>query len=150
MNAPTLEELRTELEKIAKRIDALAQQPDFPLTIAAPTPREGEKFVGIIISADGKIKKRLYLLPGDNDDANWKNQMAWAESIGGRLPDRVEGALLFATMKDEFKPEAYWTCEQHAASSDTAWCQTFNDGNQSSYDTSFKLRARAVRSETIE
>lgn len=150
MNAPVIEELRVELAQIAKRIDALAQQPIFPITITAPTPREGEKFVGIVISADGKIKKRLYLLPGDNAAANWNDQTAWAESIGGRLPDRVEGALLFATMKDEFRPEAYWTCEQHAADSYGAWAQWFYDGYQDYGNTNDELRARAVRSETIE
>lgn len=150
MNAPAIKALRDELDQIAKRIDALEMQPTFPITITAPNPRPGELFVGVVISADGTRREKLYLLPGDNDDADWQAQNDWAASIGGRLPDRVESALLFATMKDQFKPEAYWTREQHAADSSCAWYQYFDGGYQHYDGTHDKLRARAVRSEPIE
>jgi hypothetical protein len=116
-----------------------------PILISFPTLNEGEKWVGVVISADGTKREHIILLPGDNEDASWKAQMDWAASIGGELPDRTESALLFATMKDEFKPEWYWTREQHAASAGCAWCQYFYDGSQHYDNKSAALRARAVR-----
>ena len=106
---------------------------------------ETERYVGTIISADGSRAHHLILLPGDNDDADWQTQMDWAKSIGGELPDRVESALLFASMKDEFKADWYWTREQHAALSIYAWMQLFNFGTQYGYRKGISYRARAVR-----
>jgi hypothetical protein len=71
--------------------------------------------------------------------------MDWAKSIGGELPDRCESALLFATMKDEFSPEWYWSRAQHAADSGYAWLQHFGTGSQSYDPKSYEGRARAVR-----
>jgi len=113
--------------------------------ITQPTLNEGERYVGAIISADGTRAHHIILLPGDNDDASHAKQTAWAKSIGGELPDRVESALLFATMKDEFKADWYWTRDQHASLSDCAWVQDFHDGNQFCSRKVFAYRARAVR-----
>lgn len=149
----TLEAIKEEQTRIAAMIAEFEKQPAalaFPISITLPQLAEGEKFVGIIISADGSRKHALILLPGEAEPANWKTQMKWAESVGGELFDRVEGALLAATMKDEFKPEWYWTREQHAAYSRYAWSQTFDYGNQL-YDTTYdEFRARAVRRLAIQ
>lgn len=126
-------------------IAAFKAQPAFPVTINAPELKPGEKFVGVILSADGSRRHALILLPGEIEDVNWKKANEWAASQGGELPDRVEGALLFATLKDEFKPEAYWTREQHAGYGVYAWYQTFYDGCQSYTHEDDQLRARAVR-----
>lgn len=109
-----------------------------------PELKEGEIYVGAIIKPDG-IGHHVILLEGDNDDANWNDAMAWAKSIGGDLPDRVEQSLLFAHMKDQFKEEWYWSCEQYASYSGFVWSQDFTNGNQHSYTTHETLRARAVR-----
>lgn len=122
---------------------------DYPLTIPFPQLNEGEKFVGVIVSADGKYRHALILLPGEAEPNNWQAQMGWAKSIGGDLPDRVESALLFATLPDEFKPEWYWTNEQRAASSDSAWMQNFGLGYHYYYHNSHYHRARAVRRSPI-
>lgn len=122
---------------------------EYPITIPFPQLNPGEKFVGVIVSADGKYRHALILLPGEAEPANWKAQMDWAKSIGGDLPDRVESALLFATLRDEFKPEWYWTNEQHAAYSGYAWLQGFGDGVQTSTRKSNRYRARAVRRSPI-
>lgn len=121
-----------------------------PITINFPALNEGEKFIGVIISADGSKRELLILLPGDSDAASWQEQMDWAASIGGVLPDRVESALLFATMKVEFKSTWYWLREQHAYYSDCAWYQLFTDGYQSYQGKSASGRARAVRKLTIQ
>jgi len=122
---------------------------EYPLTIAFPQINPGEKFAGVIVSADGKYRHALILLPGEAEPNNWQAQMEWAASIGGELPDRVEVALLFATLRDEFKPEWYWTNEQLAAGSDCAWLQIFGYGTQSYGPKSDYARARAVRRSPI-
>jgi hypothetical protein len=150
MSAITLDDIKATQAKLATMIAAFERQSAFPVTIAPPDLEDGEVWLGAIVSADGRKREHVILLPGDSDPKRWKEQMAWAESLGGELPDRVEGALLFATLKDEFREEAYWTREQHAVDSDYAWCQNFGDGNQYSSGTDYKLRARAVRRVPIE
>lgn len=118
---------------------------EYPITIPFPHLNPGEKFVGVIVSADGKYRHALILLPGEAEPHNWQAQMAWAASIGGDLPDRVESALLFATLRDDFKEEWYWTNEQHAADSGYAWVQNFGYGYQYINRKSDSDRARAVR-----
>jgi hypothetical protein len=133
---------------IKKLLASSAQMTDSSMLIKQPPLADGEIYLGAIITP--KIRKHIILLPGENADANWKHQMEWAASIGGQLFDRVEGALLFATMPEQFKKEAYWTREQPAAISGCAWYQGFTSGLQSSSDTDGKLPARAIRSESIE
>jgi hypothetical protein len=127
-------------------LDRHINQPAAGLVL--PAARPGERYVGGIINPNGTVR-HIFLLPGDSDRKSWKEQMAWAESVGGELLDRVVGALLFATMRDEFKEEAYWTCETHAANSNYAWFQDFGGGSQYDCGKSYELRARAVRSVTI-
>ena len=110
-----------------------------------PELNEGEIYVGAIISADGSKNHHIILLPGESEEIEWPGAVEWAASIGGELPDRCESALLFATMKDNFKPEWYWLREQHATYSCNAWCQHFSNGYQTYDLKSDELRARAVR-----
>lgn len=145
MTAVTLEAVKVEHARLAALIAQLERQPVFPITLDFPCLREGERYVGTLISADGTKRHHVILLPGEAAADNWPAQLAWAESMGGELPDRCEGALLFATLKDEFQAEAYWTREQHAAYADYAWCQGFGYGGQDTTRTYSKLRARAVR-----
>ena len=149
MNTTTLQAIEAEHKRLGAMIEALKQQRTFPITVQAPALAEGEVHVGTLISADGQRCEHLILLPGEFE-GTWKESLAWAESIGGQLPDRVEGALLFAHAKDEFESEAYWTREQHAANSDYAWYQSFNYGSQDINDTLLRLRARAVRRSPIQ
>ena len=110
-----------------------------------PKLNEGEIYVGAIITPDGSRNHHIILLPGESDEIEWKAANEWAASIGGELPDRVEGALLFATQKDQFKPDYYWTRDPSSDKSDYAWFQNFYFGNQNGYRKSQKLYARAVR-----
>ncbi len=112
--------------------------------ILIPALNEGETYIGCIGDAAGNLH-HIILLPGDNDDATWKEQMAWAKSIGGDLPNRIEQAMLFANFRDQFKRIWYWSCETHASDSDCAWLQYFDGGHQTSGHEDYKLRARAVR-----
>lgn len=111
----------------------------------APTrfpPNEGEIYRGAIINPDG-TGHHFIQLPGDNDPASWKDQMEWAKSIGGDLPDRVEQAMLYKHFPEQFEKDWYWSNTQRESGS--AWYQHFRNGVQDWGDTSFKCRAVAVR-----
>jgi hypothetical protein len=146
----TLDVIKTEQTRLAEMIAAFEKQPMFPIEVSFPHLNDGELYVGAIISACGTKRHHVILLPGDSDSANWKAQMDWANSIGGDLPDRVEQALLFAVMKDQFQAAAYWSREEHASDSDYAWFQHFGSGSQGCSHEDSKLRARAVRRLVIE
>jgi hypothetical protein len=105
----TLETIKAEQTKLAQMIETIEegmkknayfeyQGKRIPLAI-------GEKYIGTIISADGARNHHIILLPGAVSGKTWNDAKAWAESIGGELPDRSEGALLFSTMKDEFEED---------------------------------------------
>ena len=113
--------------------------------IELPALAEGETYVGAIVSACGTYSHHTILLPGDHDDSTWQAAMKWAADLGGDLPNRIEQALLFATLKDQFKQDWYWSNTQHGAYSACAWCQDFDYGRQLSSNTNYTLRARAVR-----
>ncbi len=114
-----------------------------PITITPPPLNDGELWAGIVTTEKGL--HHIILMPGDQAGASWKKQMAWAKKAGGDLPDRVELATLRRTLPEEFKPERYWSNEQHAADSDYAWCQYFYYGYQNNTTINDKLRARSVR-----
>ena len=133
----TLEAIKAEQDKVAAMIAAFEAkakaEPAYPITVALPTLNPGERYLGAIISADGSKRHHVILLPGEIEDANWNKSMEWAAGLGGDLPDRVEQALLFACMKDAFKPNWYWSNTQHASDSDYAWSQCFDYGSQDVY-----------------
>jgi hypothetical protein len=118
-------------------------------TITQPELNIGEIYAGAIINPDG-TGHHIILLTGDKDDGNWDDAMAWAKSLGGDLPNRVESALLFNQSKEQFKPEWYWTNEQHASYSSYAWYQNFYNGSQDYDSKDYELRARAVRRLVIQ
>jgi hypothetical protein len=144
----TIDELQTDVNAILNKIAAFAKQavqPVYPVAVSAPDLWPGERLVGTIITADGSRRYHLTVFGEDFEPADWNTQMERAKAIGGELFDRVEGALLAATMKDEFKEQAYWTRERHAAVSDYAWFQRFGGGDQGDYHINGKLPARAGR-----
>ncbi len=115
-------------------------------TTLAPVPlNEGEHYAGIIIGKNGASSHHLILLPGEAEDMSWEQAKEWATNAGGQLPTRREQSLLYANLPEQFKPEWYWSCEQHAALSGYAWMQDFGDGGQFSDHKSLTCRARAVR-----
>ena len=106
---------------------------------------EGETYIGAIGNKAGEVY-HVILLPGDNNDSDWQAAMDWAKSIGGDLPTRVEQAQMFATAKDEFKKDWYWSNETCSWNTAYAWYQYFAYGTQSLGRKSYgDCRARAVR-----
>ena len=113
-----------------------------------PELNEGEIYAGAIINPDG-TGHHVILLDGDNNATNWDDATEWAQSIGD-LPDRVEQALLYKRLPEQFKKDWYWSNETHAADSDFAWCQGFYGGGQPSHRKGGNLRARSVRRVVME
>ncbi len=109
-----------------------------------PPLAEGELYIGAIGDAAGNLY-HVILLPGDNDDATHEAQLAWAKSIGGDLPNRIEQAMLWANHRDQFQKDLYWSNETHHSESGWAWYQGFSYGGQYNDHRSTELRARAVR-----
>lgn len=117
---------------------------------------QGGIYAGIIRGRDLGYDYHVIVADPDRTDITWKDAVDWAKalSIYGHqdftLPTRSEQALLFANVKELFAEAWYWSSEQSAATSDYAWCQTFNSGYQGSDRKATKLRARAVRRFPIE
>ena len=113
--------------------------------ITIPPLAEGETYIGLIGAANGDAYHAI-LLPGDNNNATWQQQIDWANSIGGDLPNRIEQAMLWANHRDQFKKDWYWSNEIHHFESGWAWSQLFYHGYQVSLNLkSNEFRARAVR-----
>lgn len=114
-----------------------------------PPLAEGEIYIGAIGNKDGEVY-HLILLPGDNVRATHADQLGWAKSIGGDLPNKLEAMMLFVHAKDQFEPDAYWTNETFIDPDDPeddawAWYQYFGDGNQGFTHKFYEFRARAFR-----
>lgn len=107
-----------------------------------PPLAEGEVYVGAIGDRNGDVT-HIILLPGDAAPAPWKEQMEWAKSIGGDLPTRIEQALMYATCREHFERDWYWSKEEDGDG--WAWYQYFTNGHQDDDATYDRLRARAVR-----
>jgi hypothetical protein len=112
--------------------------------LSIPPIAEGETYIGAIGDKNGDFY-HVILLPGDNDDATWAEQLEWAKSIGGDLPNRVEQAMLWANHRDQFKEDWYWSNETHHRYDAYAWCQYFDGGSQLITHKVSSCRARAVR-----
>lgn len=111
--------------------------------LSLPELADGERYIGSIGDATGAVT-HIILLPGQIK-ASWADANAWATSIGGELPTRVEHALMFATAKDAVDPSWYWSGEKESPESEWAWTTDFVNGGQYDTLTSNELRARAVR-----
>ncbi|RQY03760.1 DUF1566 domain-containing protein [Burkholderia stagnalis] len=114
--------------------------------VQLPQLAEGEVYLCGFVDANGDVTHTI-LLPGDNDDASWLDQMEWAKSIGGDLLTRAELVIAYEKNRDQFKATAYWsnTPDTDPGYSGWAWCQGFFNGYQYYYRQYYELRARAVR-----
>lgn len=148
----TLESIKAEHNKVAEMIAAFEAQaatayhpPEATIDL-----RPGEHYAGIIVGKDGEPSHHVILMAEQpTDNLNWEAALDWAKRIGGELPTRREQALLYANCKEQFEGTWYWSSEQHAAHSASAWFQYFAHGDQSYHYKSGELRARAVRRLTL-
>jgi hypothetical protein len=153
MTTVTLDAIEAEHNRIGQLIEQFKSQHatavyHFPEALITLQP--GEHYAGLIIGQDGQPSYHLVLLPGELESANWNDAVQWAGEQEGKLPDRREQSLLYANLKDQFKPEWYWSSQDHESVSGYAWCQYFYHGGQSYDHKCSELRARAVRRLIIE
>jgi hypothetical protein len=106
----------------------------------------GEQYAGAVLDAEGQHKHHLVLMAAVPDgDLNWADAKAWAEKVGGSLPDRQEQALLYANCKPHLKAQWHWSSEAHATDASYAWLCDFDGGSQGYGRKSYEGHARAVR-----
>lgn len=148
MTPITLDAIKVEHIKIADMIAAFEKQKEatvLQLPAVAINLKPGERYAGIVLGKDGVPDHHLILLPVKAEDVTWEQAKGFAKEAGGELPTRREQALLYANLKEEFEPQWYWSCEQHASHSNYAWTQYFNYGDQLYGLKASGFRARAVR-----
>ena len=129
---------------MARIVPALYSR-NFNAQLQLPPLAEGEVYIGVVGDKNGDFH-HVILLPGDNGYAPWDEQLAWAKTIGGDLPNRIEQAMLWANHRDQFEQDWYWSSESYHRNDAYAWCQYFSYGNQGCHhkDDNY-CRARAVR-----
>ena len=135
----------TILKNFLATLGKAANQPAPVAAQNRPELNEGEHYAGIILGKDGEADYHLILLPGEAIDINWENAKEWAAKQGGFLPTRREQSLLFANLKEHFKPRWHWSCEAHQEHTHCAWGQNFDCGIQGFSYKSYERFARAVR-----
>jgi hypothetical protein len=147
MQNVTLDTIKEEHNKVAALIATYESQ----LTLQYVFPEteiklaHGEHYAGLLIGKNGEASHHLVLLPSEGDSLTWEDAKKWAAKAKGELPTRREQALLYANLKEQFQESWYWSSEQHASSSNSAWFQSFDNGDQDSGNKDNALRARAVR-----
>ena len=140
-----IKEKQSELERLIAKLES-SQPRVVEIQKQEIELKEGEHYAGIILGKEPGTGHHLILLPHESEDEmNWANALKWAANVGGELPTRSEQSLLFANLKDQFKPTGYWSSEQHAEDADSAWVQNFSYGSQVYFHKGNEWRARAVR-----
>lgn len=156
--------IQIEADKLLGLLDSRTLATELLARISAPTitssnippigdlwPGQGGIYAGMIRSREGSISQHLIVYPEALDESNWTTATEWAKKLeleghsDFTLPWRREQSVLFGNVPELFKPEYYWSREQHAEGNEYAWCQGFDVGGQDFKRKHFRLRARAVR-----
>lgn len=147
MTQATIESVKERQDELAALITKLEEQLSKPKYFEYQGERiplnPGETYIGTITTPGNNGSYHLILMPDACEPVTWNKAMEWADERGGKLPNRVDGALLFATQKAEFKKSLHWTSESDFGS--TAWVQVFDLGNQYELLKNYYCCARAVR-----
>ena len=113
----------------------------------------GSKLPGGIFAGITYVDGRPHVLvlgPEYDGECTWTEFQAWLKtlSVDGCsdfvCPSKLDGMLLWANLRKEFKQAWYWL-EQHAEYSDYAWIQYFDSGGQYYWSKGYRLRCRSVR-----
>jgi hypothetical protein len=114
------------------------------MQITLPELNEGEIHIGTFIKPDGSGHHTI-LLPGDYDDATWKEHMERAAAEGADLPNRAELVTMYEHFPEQFQKTWYWSNTTDRDGDQWAWYQDFYNGYQYGNGMTNELRARAVR-----
>ena len=138
-------------ETVALTAEAIAapmvtSTPSIP-AIGAPWPGVDGVYAGIARGEDGEPDAHLVMLNATPDQRLEHGQaVEWASGLGdgAHLPSKIEGALLYTSLREELLEERWiWLRPQYSASS--AWYQYFDDGTQDDSDLEAEGGVRAVR-----
>lgn len=117
---------------------------------------QGGIYAGMVRGEGAEPDYHLIIGPERETETPWAGATKWAKGLKEhglsdyQLPSRAEQSLCYANLKHLFKPEWYWSREQHASSGPVAWCQLFVDGYQNTCLKVIICRARAVRRLVIQ
>ena len=111
---------------------------------ALRAPFAGGIFAGITTTKDG-THCAVALLPDQGSNLDWPAATQWATALNATLPTRPVAAMLFANLKDQFRPRWHWTSEQDEEDASYAGLCYFSHGNQHNLRKSFEGSAVAVR-----
>lgn len=151
MTTITIESIQARQAELAEMIQQLAssnaaQAEVIRLPETEITLNPGERYAGAVLDADGHVLHHLVLMAQRRAGRmEWQAAMDWANSIGGRLPDRQELALLYANCKPHLDPAWHWSCETHEDDASYAWGCYFGNGSQNGILKSCEGSAVAVR-----
>lgn len=106
----------------------------------------GERYAGVVLDSNNQPKHCVILLPQRADkDGSWQEQMGWAASVGGKLPNHQEAALLCANCKDVMPRKWCWLSQEYEDDSSYSWGCYPCYGDYDGIHKSFKAAAVAVR-----
>lgn len=153
MTAAEIEQIKSDHARLGERIAALEAQSQQRI-IEIPARRlilnAGEEWGGTLFGLNGAPNSDLILLPHRADPRSWQEGMDWAAGLGGELPDRREGRLLWVNLAECFEQGWHWLREQHVSLPGYAWLQDFEDGGQDWSHENCEFHCRAVRRSVIQ
>ena len=128
----TLEQIEAQHAKTSEMIAAF--KANLPTTYVAPSITldlaAGEEYGGLMLDDEGQPSHHVVLLPGEADDINYEDALAWASKQGGDLPTPNEQSLLYANLKRLFQDAWYWSSKEHPTNKNCAFVQRFSNGDQ--------------------
>ncbi|MBA4343245.1 MAG: hypothetical protein C0423_14000 [Methylibium sp.] len=150
MDALTVEAAESQLKALAESLIQKLRMQHAPVLHRIPEVdielQPGEHYAGPVLDAEGKVLHHLVLMAArPSESMDWDDAMAWADEVGGSLPNRQEQALLFSNCKPHLKPAWHWSCQEHEENTSCAWRCTFSYGSQSDNHKSAEGAAVAVR-----
>lgn len=133
MTEVTLELVQAKQAELEALIARLTEPQTFTLCLPAASVvlHSGEHYAGAVLDAAGHIQHHLVLMAQRPDgDLDWNDATAWAESVGGTLPNCQEQALLYANCKPHLQPVWHWSSETHESEASYAGYCYFTLGYQ--------------------
>lgn len=136
--------------------EALPTAQDAAPTIKPPAigqywPGQGGIYIGLARGQNGEPDAHLIRGTGaPAGNLKWSAAVEWARAYTAdgftdfRLPERFEGALLYAN-DDELRADSRWCWLGTESTGSYAWNQYFSYGYQYTYRKSYEGRAVAVR-----
>lgn len=127
----------TELGEMIAQLQRQAMAQTITLGAVTLQLHPGERYAGAVLKNDGSVDYHLIKLPAEpDDDMSWRDAMDWAESVGGKLPDRREMRLLQANLGATLKTSGWGWLEETNGESCAWYCTFYGGGVDYTYRSS--------------